>query len=69
MIELDAIMRVEIDPDARYILVCEGSKDVASVQVLAKALKDWWKSDDQFFVLGVVKGTVVRFERLPRREE
>ena len=56
---------VHICPDERYLLTLKGwENDPEGLLQLYHRLDEWWKSDEQFFVLGLRDGTELTLERI-----
>ncbi len=60
---------VHIRPDERYLLTLKGwENDPEGLIHLYHRLDEWWRSDQQFFVLGLRDGTELTLERVEAAE-
>lgn len=62
--DVTSMLRVEIDPSARYILLCKGTVSMQDAKTLSRSLQDWWDSDRKFYLIGIADDVEVQLERL-----
>ncbi len=58
------IEAIQVDTEARYIIVVNGDDDPAMLADLEFVLTEWWNSDAPFCVVAGYDGTTIRFERV-----
>lgn len=61
--EQNTIQAIEIDPDGRYVFICEGV-DYQTLARLQEQIKAWWAGDAPFAMIGHVNGATIRLEKV-----